>query len=302
MALQVRSQIHAEEQAMTIRVILAPVLGDENDQVGLATALTVARSFEAHVRVLHVRAQPSAALFASGYDGAFAAAEVISMLEREAAERARRARAAYDAWRDAAGLVETATPSGGGGASTSWVAIDGIVAPTIARFGRVADLIVLGAAPKDSDEALAFSVEGALFDSRRPVLMIRGSAVPAALGTAMIGWNGSAEAAAAIAGALPFLKRAKRIHVFAAAERGEDPQLPTELIDYLAWHGISATVRTVTASPANVGGELLREAELVGAELVIMGAYTHGRLRQLIFGGATSHVLRHTTIPMLMAH
>jgi nucleotide-binding universal stress UspA family protein len=288
---------------MTIRVVLAPIVDDVSDEHALAAALAVARTFKAHVRVMHARASPSAAMFAGGPVGAAMTGEILEIFERDATERAGRARARYDAWRTAAKLTEATAPSDYAGVSVSWSEFEGSFDATIARQGRVSDLIVLGARTEGGDgSTLGLSFEGALFDSGRPVLLTPSPSADAFMGTAMIAWNGSAEAAAAVGAALPVLAQAKRIHVFAAAERGEEPRLPTDLIDYLGWHGIAATVRTVAASPANVGAELLREAEQVGAGLIVMGAYTHGRLRQLIFGGATSHVLRHSTIPLLMAH
>jgi nucleotide-binding universal stress UspA family protein len=125
---------------------------------------------------------------------------------------------------------------------------------------------------------------------------------PAALDTMLIGWNGSAEAASAVAGALPLLVRAKQVSVFVAGEKGEEPQAPHDLLDYLRWHGIAATQRLVKAPSHNVGAELVAEAARAGAGVIVMGAYTHSRMRELIFGGATNHVLKNSGVALLMAH
>src|SRR5262249_2887090 len=151
-------------------------------------------------------------------------------------------------------------------------------------------------------DGVFYPCEGALFDSRRPVLLVP-CALPAnAFDTVMIGWNGSAEAAAAVAGAMPLLARAKAVSVFVAGEKGEEPQAPTGLIDYLRGHCIAATQRLIKAPSHNVGAELVAEAGRLGAGLIVMGAYTHSRVRELIFGGVTNHVLQKSSVALLMAH
>jgi nucleotide-binding universal stress UspA family protein len=287
---------------MTIRVVLTPIIDDDGDEHALAAALDTARRFGGHVRVMHVRAQPSAAVFAGAPEGAMVTAEILTLWEQDAKERATRARARYDRWRAAANVAEAAAPPARGDVSTSWVEIEGQLDPVVGQQGRLADLIVLGAPADRERDGAFYPYEGALFDSGRPVLLVPGAAGGAMFDNILVAWNGSAESASAVAGALPFLGRAKQVHVFSAGERGEDGTVPKDLLAYLGWHGIAATPRTIKAASHNVGAELLGEAERLGVGMVVMGAYTHSRTRQLIFGGATSHVLRHAKIPLLMAH
>jgi nucleotide-binding universal stress UspA family protein len=102
---------------------------------------------------------------------------------------------------------------------------------------------------------------------------------------------------------MPLLAAAKEVGVFTAVEakhRGE----AEELIAYLGWHGIGAK-RDTTSSPSptgDVGADLLALADATGVGLIVMGGYTRGRLRQIVFGGVTSHLLRHAELPVLMAH
>ncbi len=286
---------------MTIRVALVPVTDDAGDEPALDAALAVLRrGGGGHVRALHVCAQPSAAVFAGAPEGAMVTAEILQLWERDAKERAERARARYQRWRDAAGLKEATAPATD--VTASWVERDGQLDPVIGQMGRLADVVVLGAPAEPGRDGAFYPYEGALFHSRRPALLVPRALQATAFDSILIGWNGSAEAAAAVAGALPLLARAKAVGVFVAGEKGEEAQAPDDLLGYLGWHGIAATPRLVKTSSGSVGAELVREAERQGAGLIVMGAYTHSRVRELIFGGATSHVLSHTSVPLLMAH
>ena len=133
--------------------------------------------------------------------------------------------------------------------------------------------------------------------------ILDGAVVYATLGEAiLIAWNGSTETARAVAFAMPFLRQAKRIRVI-SVEGGTVPG-PTaeELARALACEGISADFRAHSAGRRTPGEVYLAEAEAFGCDLLIKGAYTQSRLRQMIFGGPTSHLLAHAAIPMLMAH
>jgi nucleotide-binding universal stress UspA family protein len=245
-------------------------------------------------------------VFAGAPEGTMVAAEILTLWERDAKERAARARARYMRWREGARLVETGRDSApdlaSGLVTTSWLEREGQLDPIVGQAGRLADIVVLGAPAEPDRDGSFYPYEGALFDSRRPVLLVPRALPANALDTILIGWNGSAEAAAAITGALPLLARARTVAVFVAGERGEEPQAPNDLLDYLRWHGIAATQRLVKAPSHNVGAELVAEAARLGAGLIVMGAYTHSRVRELIFGGATNHVLKNSGVAMLMAH
>jgi nucleotide-binding universal stress UspA family protein len=298
------------EDVMTIRVALVPLTDDAGDEPALDAALAVLRRAGAssgggHVRALHVRAQPSAAVFAGTPEGTMVTAEILTLWERDAKERAARARARYVRWRDGAKLEE-ATASGRGPApdaiTASWAEREGQLDPVIGQAGRLADLVVIGAPAEPGRDGSFYPYEGALFDSRRPALLVPRALPATAFDTILIGWNGSAEAAAAIAGALPLLARAKTVAVFVAGEKGEEPEAPRDLLDYLRWHNIAATQRLIKAPSHNVGAELAAEAGRIGAGLIVMGAYTHSRVRELIFGGATNHVLKNSSVALFMAH
>jgi len=146
------------------------------------------------------------------------------------------------------------------------------------------------------------SFEASLIHSGRPVLLVKSRTGTKVGERVLIAWNGSAEASRAIASGLPFLREAEEVIVLVVPEGARGGPPLDQLIAYLGCHGVKAAARHIEASDKGVGKEILSQAEAAGIDLLIMGAYTHSRLRHLIFGGATSAVLDHTNIPVLMAH
>ena len=144
--------------------------------------------------------------------------------------------------------------------------------------------------------------EAALFDSGRPVLMAPPKP-PLTMGDSiLIHWNRSTETARAIALAMPILVKAKRVQfVFVEGNSVSGPSA-RDAIGHLAAHGITATERTVDPKGRGPGDAILQEAQTFGADLLLKGAYTQSRLRQMIFGGATSHILARAELPVLFAH
>ena len=148
-------------------------------------------------------------------------------------------------------------------------------------------------------------LEAVLFESGRPILMAppRGVAPGASIGdTVVIAWNCSTETARAVAMAMPILVQARRIRVLT----GEGATVPgpsgEDLVRRLRLDGVEADAVTITPAGVTQGEATLEHAKAFGADLMIKGAYTQSRLRQMIFGGATSHILANADLPVLMAH
>ncbi|HEX8416666.1 MAG TPA: universal stress protein [Methylobacterium sp.] len=172
----------------------------------------------------------------------------------------------------------------------------------LGHHARLFTATVVGRPGSEDRAPRMTTLETALFESGRPILVAPPIA-PAALGEAiLIAWNGSTETARAVAFAMPFLRQAKRIRVL-SVEGGMVPGPSAEdLARALACEGIAADHRALSAGRRTPGEVFLTEAETYGCDLLIKGAYTQSRLRQMIFGGPTSHLLAHAAIPMLMAH
>lgn len=271
----------------------------------LACALHVGRMFGSHLEGLHVRpGQPD--VIAAGADGFVAAApDLVAGFEREARERAARARAAFDAFVARHGLPTQA--AGGddpaGGPTAEWREESGSADATLGGRGRAFDLIVVGRPLPDAVSPSMAALETALFEAGRP-LLIAPPRAPERLGERIaIAWNGSTETARAVAFSMPFLERAREITVVAVQGGLVPGPSAAELAHNLRRHGLPVAAReTAPLAGRAVGQAMLEEAAAVGADLVVKGAYTQSRLRQMIFGGATSHFLAHAELPVLMAN
>lgn len=191
---------------------------------------------------------------------------------------------------------------GGSGGNTGfrWRGGGAIDDGELGSLGRIYDITVLPRPGSKGGRVTAF--EAALFDSGRPVLMAPPTA-PTVLGdSVIIHWNRSTETARAVAFALPILVKAKRVHfVFVEGNSVAGPSA-RDAIGHLAAHGITATEKTVDPKGRGPGDAILQEAKAFGADLLIKGAYTQSRLRQMIFGGATSHILARADLPVFFAH
>lgn len=288
---------------MPISSILVVVNGTDLSRPALAAGFTVARDLAVHVDVLHVRGDPRDAvpILGEGVSGTLVE-EIMDVAEKESRERAARARALYDESCKKFDLPVVEHP-GKGRASVAWIEDTGREEETVSRRGRLTDLIVLPRPTPDSDVGSTMTLNAALFETGRPVLVVPPGYAGGPVGTKVaISWNGSKEAARAIGGASTFIDRAKEVTVVTAV--GETPAAPgvPEMLTYLGWHGARASTHSLPLTGRIEGEVLFKNCAQIGADLVVMGAYTRNRLRQMILGGVTRYALEHAAVPLLMAH
>ena len=161
-------------------------------------------------------------------------------------------------------------------------------------YSRIFDLIIVGQPGSGNRDPRQATFESVLFESGRPVL-ISPQTVPKALGdTVLIAWNRSSETARTVHFALPLLRRARRIVIQTLEIYSVPGPSGEQLARALARDDIKAETVTIEGKSPNEGQAILDKARDIGADLVIKGGYTQSRLRQMIFGGATSHVLAHS--------
>jgi nucleotide-binding universal stress UspA family protein len=277
------------EEAMTIKAILALADGGAGTEATLRTALLVAKGFSAHLDVLHVRADPETMvpIVGEGMSGAMVE-QVMDAMVKSIETRASAARAAYQ---------RVCEPAGD---AVAWRAATGREPEVTAAAGRLADLIVLGRPDSAEEAPMAATIDAALFDTGRPVLVAPPTAVTAVGNRVVVAWNGTAQSARAVAVALPFLVKAQQVII--AVGGGEDARAPAVgLVAYLERHGVRATIESFVISHG-IGKSLLEQVSRLGADLLVMGAYGHSRLREMILGGATREVLAGASVPVLMGH
>ena len=147
-------------------------------------------------------------------------------------------------------------------------------------------------------------IEGALFDSGRPVLIVPYiQKDPLELDRVLVCWNASRNSARAVGDAMPFLHRAKAVEVLIVTGEGSTgDEIPgADIGEHLARHGLEVEVERVV-SKGEVTDMILSHAADAGADLLVMGGYGHSRLREFILGGVTRGILRTMTVPVLMSH
>jgi nucleotide-binding universal stress UspA family protein len=225
--------------------------------------------------------------------------DLMESQQKRAADEAAKVRKAFD------DVCAKAKIAGGGKAgaaklSASFHEETGSEDEELSIAGRVSDLVVFARPQGQLAAPQRLTLEAALMDTGRPLLVVPPKA-PAKIGSSVaIAWNGSTQASRAVAMAMDFLAAAQSVTILTAKENGDGTR-PEELRDYLAWHDIKAKTVSIAAK-GDAGKALLAAAAKAGADLLVMGAYGHSRVRELVLGGVTKHMLQATTIPTLLAH
>ena len=286
-----------------IKTILVPATGSDRDSAVFASALTVARAVAAHLEFLHVRpdAAATAVAMASDGGGATMVGGLINRLEEEASEREGKAKQLFQSFCEREELAVQDAPPGSQAPSAQWLREIGAEPYWVAEYGRTADLLVIGRPGEDEGVSLD-TIEGALIDSGRPLLIPPAAPLTVLPETIAIAWKATPQAARALTAASPFLSTAKQVVVLTVAEDRRAPEEEADrLMAGLRRHGVPVSVRHLRPEAQSAADTLL-SAAVEHAALLVMGGYGHSRLREWIFGGFTLRVLRGAEVPVLMAH
>ena len=286
---------------MSIRIILVPLFGTGGDALSLEAAFGAARRFGAHLTGLFVRVDPRDAIPVIGEGVSPAVIDQLTQAaEAEMDRQSAAARATFDAACGTAGVAISDRP-GGGAASAGWVELTGRRDEVVPKKARVSDLTVLCRPDERTLPELGTVLEATLFGAGRPLLIVPPQEAPSIGRTVAIAWNDSAEAARAVAAALPFIEAAGAVHVLSAKTWRTGADVSLDLAQYLEWRGIAGTRHEVASEGGPVGAALL-DAAAAGADLLVMGGYGRTRLSELVLGGVTRHVLAHSRLPLLISH
>ncbi|MBN3848804.1 universal stress protein [Paraburkholderia sp. Ac-20342] len=190
-----------------------------------------------------------------------------------------------------------------------WIAVDDPANLAVPLLGRYADLVIASQDdPHDPESYVGdYFPENLVMSAVRPVLLVpHATRVTSPGDHVMVCWDGSREATRAVHDALPFMRTARLTTIVAVnGGRGEPgARIPgTDIATVIARHGIRVEIRDVDASSGGpIGDTLLSEADALGADLLVMGAYGHSRWQELLMGGATRTILKSMTVPVLMSH
>ena len=275
--------------------ILVPFSDDDEAQSAAATVAMVAKQYGSLIEGLFANQPPQVVVTE------MVPATYINMMDEQRRADGDAARQRFEAAMKAAGIAMNGSVSGDGAAAT-WTEIDGREDAIVADYGRVFDLIAIGRRTGRTVSDWNVTLEAAIFESGKPVLLTPPT-LPASFGRrVIIAWNGSTETAHAIAVAMPILLNSDEVNVVTVSGGTVPGPSGEDIALRLRRHGITARAMADDAGGRTVGEAMLDCAAGVDADLMIKGAYTQNRLRQLIFGGATRHVIQHADLPVLLAH
>jgi len=280
--------------AMSMKMILVPMENYDAMRSALETALLLARRCDSYIEGFALR------LAINQFIGGDIVGGLPSYTE-EIAEEAKKARKIFESF-----MQEHKVPQSNmatKGMSFGWLDKAPEGESFVGSYGRVFDVIVMSRPDAKSSPLYARAIESGLFESGRPTLLSPPSPPRQIATNVLIAWNCSTEQARATALAMPLLRKADRITVLTVTGGTGVPGPSAEqLIRYLRCNGIVAEPLTVGLDGKNTGEAILATAQSLGCDLLIKGAYTQSRLRQMIFGGATQHVLANAALPVLLAN
>jgi nucleotide-binding universal stress UspA family protein len=277
---------------MTVRDMLLQVDAGRASQSRVEAACALALRTGAHLTGLYVIQLPDVPSYAAAY----VPRECIEAQRRDAEQQAERAHEAFQVAAQASGL------------QAEWRCHTGETAETLCHEGLYSDLLVLGQADhEDPWSPGADLADRVVLESGRPVLLIPRVGAPPAIGRrVLVAWNAGREAARALDAAIPLLDGAESVRVLTVnPKRGPDSRKPisaTGISQRLARHGVAVETESAHGAPREVGEILLGVAREHDVDLLVMGAYGRSRMREIVLGGATAHVLEHTDVPVLLCH
>lgn len=299
---------------MAMKTILVPIPDTAVNTAAIEIALMVAKAVTGHVEGLYIET-PAPITMRTGRLGGYEATREVGLapagqlaqqeLARaaEARERAaEQARAEFQRICAAHGVPVCAPDASDPVLSACWHQTEGSYASAVTMRAPAYDLMVV---PNPSTTTPAREIaEHTLLETGRPVLLSPARPEPDPSRSAMIAWSPSLQAWRAVTAAVPLMATASRVEIVSV---GEDEAAVAEsradVIRYLGWHGITATARQVKPLSRSVGDTLLHEASEAGIGMLVMGAYSHSRMRELLLGGVTRHVLSSVAVtPVFMAH
>lgn len=289
-----------------IKKILVPTSGGHNDDKVFATALSVARPFAAHLEFYHVRLSDCEAAVRSRHVefciGA-AMTDALKHLHQREAALSMGALKHFEAFCEANEIpigVEPA-PVGNGAISAHFEQETDVAEARLISHARHSDLIVL-ARPRGLGVLPLNLIEILLLRAGRPVI-IAPDGPPRCLGhTVVVGWRETAEAARSLGSAIPLLQWAERVVLVSVAESQEEAPALEEVKYQLAWHGVDAETCVRPGKRNSACDQLLQTVQELGADLLVVGGFGHGPVREALFGGVTHSIIEHAECAVFVMH
>ena len=287
---------------MPIKTVLLPLRMSDMSEHMLATGLHAAKAHAAHLDVLYVHpAEDALVPFATMGMTRAIRDQINQGAARESQVQAEKLRALFERTREHMGVPAAVRGERVGEATADWSEAQGVRSVEVARRGRLADLMLIPRPERANPPPKTF--EAMLRDTGRPVMMIpRGRTTEATTGNVVIGWNGSVEAARAVAASRPILRSAAEVFVLVSTKRSAQRPHGDDVVSYLKCHGVNARSEVVDLSTGHVGESITTHCQRLDAELLVVGSYSHTRFQEMLLGGVTRYLIREATLPVLMVH
>jgi nucleotide-binding universal stress UspA family protein len=260
----------------------------------IETALVMADKFDAHLTGVHAQ------------EAEYIQNQMLAELPSEFREtvQARVQEAANKLTQEVAQMFRDLVEQAGRADKSSWRLIQGYPNFVAAVVSRYSDLVIAGQSPRKAPENKIVDPGEVVSTSGRPMFIVPQEFKPKGYtGHAVLGWNGSREAARAISDAMMILGPESKVTVVFMGPKSAMPEsFGFDITEHLQRHGVQVEQVELEATAADSGMDLMDYAKSVDADLIVMGAYTHSRLREEVFGGATRTVLRNMTTPVFLSH
>jgi nucleotide-binding universal stress UspA family protein len=299
-----RGEGQASEDEM-FKTILVPTSGSGTDRVVFATALAIGRPFSAHLHFFHLHLTPlSAAAQVPHFDycEGKAVSDELEKLRAQGAELSAAARKHFEDFSSVNRVEIVDTPRLTRTVTASFSEETDEPAQRLLFHARHSDLVVVSRR-HCRDRLPEGLLESLLMHGGRPLFIAHDGPPRHESGTVVVGWKETPESARALTAALPLLKLAKRVVLLGVAEEDAPSRVALDdLARQLAWHGIQAEASTVGDRSRPTAKELPLAVAQLRADLLVVGGFGHGPLRESLFGGVTRELIEHADFPVFMLH
>lgn len=291
---------------MSIKRILAPVPASPSKAAEAEGAILIAKTLGAHLEAIYVKESPREIHAGEVGSRAVLRSDLMQAREHEADKIDKLAQEHRQQFIHACESNSVPVVNGDGNIAgpptASWCELEGSFETATLSQSAGADLIIASSA--SIAEPLKQVAESVLLQTRRPVMLISSRMPKDLTKKVLIAWDESPECWHAVSAALPFMERAKETVILTIGKDKAVCNASQEKVRaYLNCHGIDAQMKVVLPGAGSIGEDILMAGSAEEATLIVMGAYSHSRLREMLFGGATHHVLKSAAAtPVLMAH
>ncbi len=292
-----------------IRTVLAVLSGTDCDLPVLSTSQRILSGHNGHIECLRLNPDPAALIAEAAQvdmGGWMIISDTVTAIEQEAKERTKRAWATLAEFCRKENIPTANDPPGPSGVSISSREETGDEFDRISSVARYHDVVVVAGGADRPGRLPEEALGGIVIGSGRPVVLASQKANAGSFNRIAVAWKDVPEAARAITAAMPLLQKARRIDVFSASESdkraGECVDCSDNIVRYLRWHGLNAMGHFVVLAGRTAADAVLETARDTEADLLVMGAYGHSRVREFVFGGFTQRVLKGAELPVMLFH